>query len=84
MGVQFEITRTSPDSATVNINCGGHEHQDFIVGLWENEAGGWVVGRKEAGFPHEGDFLEAVEHAGDLLIQECQAMSQIDRFFTPG
>ena len=43
-----------------------------------------MVGRKEAGYPHEGNFIEAVEHTADLLIQECQAMAQIDRFFTPG
>ena len=48
----------------------------------EDETVGWVVGRKEAGYPHTGIFVEAVEHAAGLLVEECQAMAQVDEFFT--
>ena len=48
----------------------------------EHETVGWIVGRKEAGYPNTGNFVEAVEHAANLLIEECQAMTQVDRFFT--
>jgi len=82
-GAMLGVTRTSPDSATVDLKCGEHDHQDFIVGLMEDEAVGWVVGRKESGHQHEGSFVDAVEHAADLLIQECKAMVQVDRFFIP-
>ena len=80
-GGVFEVTRNSADSAEVSLNCGVHDHQEFMVGLIEDESAGWVVGRKEAGYPHAGDFEEVVEHAADLLKQECQATAQVDRFF---
>ncbi len=80
-GQPFEVTRTSADSATVNLHCGAHEHRDFITGLMEDDTGGWVVGRKEAGYPHKGRFASAVEHAADLLVEECLAMGQVDTFF---
>ena len=82
MGAQFEVTRNSPESATVDLKCGKHDHRDFVVGLMEDQTVGWVVGRKEAGYPHDSNFVEAVEHAAELLVEECQAMSQVDRFFT--
>ena len=82
-GAQFQVTRTSTDSATVNIQCGKHDHQDFIVGLMEAETGGWVVGRKESGYPYEGIFVDAVEYVANLLIEECTAVSQLDSFFAP-
>ena len=82
MGAPFEVTRTSPESATVDLLCGKHEHRDFIVGLMEDDTVGWVVGRKEAGYPHTGNFVEAVEHAAGPLVEECQAMAQVDEFFT--
>ena len=82
MGAPFEVTRTSPESAKVDLSCGRHDHREFIVGLMEDQTVGWIVGRKGAGYPHAGNFVEAVEHAADLLIEECQAMAQVDRFFT--
>ena len=63
-------------------SVGKHDHRDFVVGLMEDQTVGWVVGRKEAGYPHDSNFVEAVEHAAELLVEECQAMSQVDRFFT--
>ena len=82
MGAPFEVTRTSPESAKVDLSCGRHDHREFIVGLMEDQTVGWVVGRKEAGYPHTGIFVEAVEHAAGLLVEECQAMAQVDEFFT--
>ena len=82
-GATLEVTRNSGDSAKVNLRCGYHEHQEFIVGLMEHAAGGWVVGRKEAGYPHKGNFGSAVEQAAKLLFQECAAMGQLNDFFVP-
>ena len=59
-----------------------HEHESFIIGLLEAETGGWVVGREKSGYPHEGNFVDAVDHAADLLIEECNAMVQMDTFFS--
>ena len=72
MGAPFEVTRTSPESAKVDLNCARHEHREFIVGLMEDETVGWVVGRKEAGYPHTGIFVEAVEHAAGLLSRNAR------------
>lgn len=81
-GATFHVTRTSPDSATVMFQCGMHEHPPFIVGLMEDEAVGWVVGRAKSGNRHEGHFGDAVNHAADLLIEECNAIVQMDVFFS--
>ncbi len=81
MGLPIEVTRTSQDSATVNLRCGMHEHQDFIVGLMGSDTAGWIVGRKESGYPLEGNFVEAVEHTARLLTEECLAIAQLDNFF---
>ena len=83
-GKQFDITRTSSDSVTVALNCGDHDHEDYIVGRIEGD-GGWGVGRKDSGYPHEGDsFLEAVEHCATMISEECaslDAIEQVDGFF---
>lgn len=81
-GSTLEVTRNSADSAKVNLQCGYHAHREFIVGLMEHEAGGWVVGREDAGYPHTGNFVSAVEHAANMLFHECQAMAQLDDFFS--
>ena len=83
MNELFEVTRNSSDSAKVVFKCGEHDHSEFIVGLLEDEVVGWVVGRKEQGYPYDGNFTEAVEHASRLLIQECKANVEVDRFFIP-
>ena len=80
-GMAFTVDRTSPHSAEVRIRCEMHDHDEFIIGLMEDETAGWVVGRKEAGHPHEGRFRSAVEHAADLLVEECLATHQMDGFF---
>ena len=80
-GEEFEVTRTSGGSVTVELECDAHEHQEFIIGLMEEGTVGWVVGRKEAGYPFDGDFVQAIERAADLLIEECQTMDQLDVFF---
>ncbi len=80
-GMQFEATKTSPASATVNIACGLHIHEDFIIGIAENDAIGWVVGRAGSGYPQDGNFLDVVEHTANLLYEECAAMRQIEGFF---
>ena len=89
---QFGITRTSPHSATVNVICGVHEHDDFLVRLiekskydWIHGSGGgdadWAAGREDQGYPIEGNFLGAVEHAAALLLEECKAMQGVAEFF---
>lgn len=81
-GATLQVTRTSSASATVELQCGMHEHDQFMIGLMENETWGWVVGREESGSPHDGNFADAVDHTADLLIEECNAMVQIDMFFS--
>ncbi len=77
----YEIVQTSPDSATLGLKCGKHEHRDFIIGLLEAEKG-WAVGRKESGLRTGESFAEAVQHSATMLLEECQAIAQIDEFFT--
>ena len=80
----FEITRTSPDSAYVELICDEHDHEEYIVGRIECQKG-WGVGRREEGYPHDGDtFWEAVEHCADKLSEECEslkAIEEVDEFF---
>ena len=80
-GTVLEITRDSPSSAMIELKCGEHEHKEFMVSLVEHHALGWYVGRKDGGHPVDGRFIDAVEHVADLLIEECEAMAQIDVFF---
>ena len=47
-GKQFDITRTSSDSVTVALNCGDHDHEDYIVGRIEGD-GRWGMGRRTEG-----------------------------------
>ena len=84
MGRQFDVTRTSPASVKIGLNCGDHDHEDFIVGKIEGEEG-WGVGRRVSGYPHDGHtFLEAVHHCADMLSEECDsqnAVVEVDEFF---
>ena len=83
-GQQFLITRTSPDSVRIGINCGDHDHEDYIVGRIEGDRR-WGLGRKDSGSFHEGDFLEAVEQCTSELSEECDsldAIEQVDDFFS--
>ena len=81
---QFDVTRTSPASVRIGLNCGYHDHEDFIVGKIEGGEG-WGVGRKASGYPHDGHtFLEAVQHCVAMLSEECDsqnAVDEIDDFF---
>lgn len=84
-GTKFEVTRTSPDSITIGLECDeDHKHEDYIIGKIEGQKG-WGVGRKESGYPHDGDtFLEAVQHCATLLSEECDtlnAVEEVDWFF---
>ena len=83
-GVEFVVTRTSPDSATVELECDKHDHEDYIVGRIEGQRG-WGVGRRESGCPHENDsFQDAVQHCATILAEECDSMAsveQVDNFF---
>ncbi len=81
-GETLRVVRTSPASATVSLQRGAQELEPFIVGLMEDEASGWVVGREKSGNFHEGNFWSAVDHAAALLIEECNAIHQIDEFFS--
>ena len=87
-GEQFELFRTSPDSATVNLKCGKHDHEGFNVAPGDGVEG-WLVGRgndpygpsdKETGWR----FAEAVEFSADKLVEECEAVVQLDEFFAEG
>ena len=63
-GHQFEAIRTSPDSATVNLRCERHDHEEFIIGKIEGYTG-WGVGRRDSGSSFDGSFAKAVEHCAD-------------------
>lgn len=83
-GKRYTITSTSPVSAKMNIHCVVHDHHDYIIGLVEHEAAGWVVGRPGLGAPKYSahvKFAEVVEYAGNLLLRECVSMEQVDDFF---
>ena len=84
-GHQFEVIRTSPDSATVNLRCERHEQEDFIIGKIEGHTG-WGIGRKDSGSHFDGSFTEAVDHCADQLLEEYDSMesiAQVDEFFRP-
>ncbi len=75
---EFKVTRTSKDSAIVEIICEEHDHEEYIVGRIECQKG-WGVGQREKGYPHDGDtFFEAVEHCAVMLSEECESRSAID------
>ena len=85
-GEEFEVIRTSPDSATVSLECDKHDHEDFIVGKIEGHRE-WGVGRKDSGSFFDGSFAEAVDHCADQLIEECdsiESITQADDFFDEG
>lgn len=81
---EFEITRTSLDSAIVELLCDEHEHEEYIVGRIECQKG-WGVGREDKGYPHDGGtFWEAVEHCANELSEECEslkAIEEVEEFF---
>ena len=83
-GVEFVVTRTSPDSVTVALECDKHDHEDYIVGRIEGQSG-WGVGRRDSGHPHEDvSFQDAVQHCATMLAEECDsidAVEQVDSFF---
>ena len=84
-GVEFVVTRTSPDSVTVGLECDKHDHEGYIVGRIEGQRG-WGVGRRDSGHPHEDDsFQDAVQHCATMLAEECDSMDaveQVDNFLT--
>ncbi len=83
-GRRFLITRTSPDSVKIGLDCGDHDHEDYVVGRIEGDRR-WGLGRKDSGSFHEGDFLEAVEQCTSELSEECDsldAIEQVDDFFS--
>ena len=81
----FEAIRTSPDSATVNLKCGKHEHDDLIIGRMDGERG-WLIGRKPDVGPRGPIeiFAGAVEYCANMLVEECEAFVQLDEFFAEG
>ena len=82
-GNRFAVVRTSPDSATVDLKCGEHTHEDFIVGTIEGEKG-WLIGRKESADGPRGPidkFATAIEWSCHMLVEECDVVVQLDEFF---
>ena len=84
---QFGVTRTSPDSATIELECEDHDHEVYIVGRIEGDTG-WGVGTKDHGYPlRDASFVEAVQHCAAELSEECTALdadsaiSEVDLFF---
>ena len=83
-GRQYVVASTSPISATANIVCEVHKHHNYVIGLVEHKAAGWVMGRPRSGAPTYAlkcKFVEAVENAANLLLRECLSMEQVDTFF---
>lgn len=81
---QYVVTNKGSVAAEVNILCDRHDHRYYIVGLVEDQAAGWILGRPDAGSPryaHEGAFVGAVENAANLLLRECISMDELDEFF---
>ena len=90
---RFRVNMRSPHRATVNVVCGEHRHDFFIIGLIEEISSDWVrraaddndsdwaVGWKEGGTPIKGDFESSVNHAADRLLEECYAMRSVAAFF---
>ena len=80
---QLEVIRTSTDSATVSLKCEKHDHEDIIVGMME-VGRGWLIGRKKSDEGPCGPidmFSAAVEFGADKLVEECEAVVQLDEFF---
>ena len=85
---QLEAIRRAPDSATVNVKCGKHYHEDVRIGRREGKME-WAIGRET---PYDGPcvpisiemFAEAVEHCANMLVEECEAFVQLDEFFAEG
>ena len=87
---QFEVTRTSSDSVTVELECEQHAHEVYIVGRIEGDVG-WGVGTRDRGYPlRDTSFVEAVEHCAVELSGECialdadSAIAEVDMFFGGG
>ena len=55
-----------------------------VTGLWGEKVQYIVTNMSSVGYPLEGDFEGAVEHAADLLLEECSAMRDIEDFFGDG
>ena len=87
-GNNYAVTRDSPVSATVNKICREHNHLSYMLGLLDDEAAGWIMGRTEANTPkyscNSASFAEAVQQAANLLHRECLSMAQLDGFFREG
>ncbi len=77
---EFEVTRTSQDSAKVSFACERHDHPDYIIGKVEGGTG-WAVGRKKSGYSIDGTFAEAVDHCVEIISDECESATEVDEFF---
>ena len=81
MKSEFPITRTSPHSASINILCDPHEHDEFVISIVDMD-GRWGIGRKDSGGKtFLGDFDKAIRRCASLLSKECDAISEVDEFF---
>ena len=55
-GATLHVGRTSSASATVELQCGMHEHESFIIGLLEAETGGLGNRKGEERLPVRGQL----------------------------
>ena len=88
-GVTFHVVRKSEDSVYVGLKCDDHYHKVFIIGLTEWDPRELLVGRadKDSGKYSVRSLEQALEQAGDLIIDECaqglerRFAKQLDDFF---
>ena len=87
-GFTFHVVRKSEDSAYVGLKCDDHYHKIFVIGLTESEPRKLLVDRADEGHKYGvGSLEQALEQAGDLIIEECpqglerRFVKQLDDFF---
>ena len=85
-GEPFEVSQTSPYSATVSIRCEECGHEDYVIGTMELKAG-WLIGNREPGEGEWGPldtFALAVDWCCYFLLMECKGITYVDEFFEKG
>ncbi len=82
-GTTFTLSRPISDGPTVDMSlvCEHHKHDVFTISTIET-TGKWGLGRKATGGKtYNGTFNGAIRRCADLLVRECKAVTEVDRFF---